>query len=102
MFLVEDMLKRSDILRPETEERILRILKIMEDIESKQVDAQDRLAVEALDTIKIRRDETDALEAEYRRWGYRLAENCGVPIYKHSRRYQLGGANYAGNIPVVH
>jgi hypothetical protein len=99
MFLVEDVIKAAGILRPETEDRVRRILKVMDDIEAKQVEAvnDSHLTVEALDTIHLRRDETDALQHEYRRWRRKLANNMGVPIYPYADE---PGSGAAGNIPV--
>lgn len=81
-------------------DRVRKILTIMDGIEDKLVEAQDHLAATALDTLKLRADEPDALEKEYVRWGNRLADILGCPIYPHSQRYKNGGGIRAGNLPV--
>jgi hypothetical protein len=79
--------------------RVLRVLGILDGVETKLVEAQDRLAADALGDLKLRKEETDMLEAEYRRWGFRLADILGVPVYAFSNRYKGGGVR-AGNVPV--
>ena len=95
MFLVEEAMNN---VIDEAVDRVRRILKIMDDIEGKLVDAQDRLAASALDTLKLRENEPEMLEIEYRRWGNRLADLFGVSPYYYSTRYR-GGVK-AGSIPV--
>jgi hypothetical protein len=79
--------------------RVLRTLGILDGVEAKLVEAQDRLAADALGDLKLRKEETDQLEGEYRRWGFRLADILGVPVYAFSSRYKGGGVR-AGNVPV--
>jgi hypothetical protein len=81
-------------------DRVRRVLKIMDDVEVRLVEAQDRLAASALDSLKLRENEPDMLEREYVRWGCRLADILGAPIYPFSMRYKshLGVRN--GSIPV--
>lgn len=98
-FLVEDAM--SNIIEVAVD-RIRRILKIMDDIESKLVDAQDRLAAIQLSDLHLRENEPDQLEHEYVRWGYRLADIVGVPIYAFSMRYRNFAGSQAGSIPVRH
>ena len=74
--------------------------KTMDDIEVKLIEAQDRLAAERLEDLYLRKDEVNALEDEYRRWGHRLAETIGAPIYPYSKRYQAGGANAVTNVRI--
>jgi len=83
-------------------ETVRRILRVMDDIELKLIDAQDRLAAIQLEELHLREDETDKLEGEYRRWGYRLADTLAAPIYPYARRYQMTGGNVVTNIPVSH
>ncbi len=80
--------------------RVRSILQKMDDIEQKLTDAQDRLAATALEDLKLRDNEPDLLEAEYRRWGYRLSDIVGAPIYPYSRRY-MGGSNSIRNVSVM-
>jgi len=82
------------------EDRVRRILGVMDGIEDQLVDAQPRLAAEKLDELTIRKDETDALDREYVRWGSRLADILGVPIYPYSARYRNVMGSGAGSIPV--
>ena len=97
LFLIEQAM---NLLLPVAEDKVRSILGIMDGIECRLVDAQDRMAAQALDNLTMRRDETDALEGEYYRWGGRLADIFGVPFYAYSNRYKHHGAKYAGSIPV--
>ena len=97
LFLVE---LAMDYLLPVGEAKVRQIIGIMDGIECRLVDAQDRLAAKSLDNLTMRPDETDALENEYYRWGGRLADTLGVPFYAYSNRYKRHGKAYAGSIPV--
>ena len=79
--------------------RVQKILTVMDGIEERLIEAQDRLAAIRLDSLELRANEPDQLEREYVRWGHRLADILGVPIYPYSTRYRAAG-NAAGNIPV--
>lgn len=79
--------------------RVRSMLVTLEGIETKMVEAQDRLAATQLETLKLREDEIESLEREYRRWAFRLAELLGCPIYPGSSRFKGIGTG-AGNIPV--
>jgi hypothetical protein len=96
-FLVYNVL---DKLLDSAIEQVRSISKVMDGIEDKLIDAQDRLAAEKLEELTLRKDETDALEGEYRRWGYRLSDITGAPIYPYSRRYSGGGSNSITSIPI--
>ena len=85
---------------PIAEDKVRQIIGVMDGIECRLVDAQDRLAAKSLDNLTMRVDETDALEAEYYRWGGRLVDTLGVPFYAYSNRYKRHGKSYAGTIPV--
>jgi hypothetical protein len=61
-----------------------------------------RLSAEQLDEMKLRLDEPDKLEREYCRWGARLADVLGVPIYAYSTKYRNGLSGGYGNIPRRH
>ena len=80
--------------------RVRRTLNVMDSIEDKLFEATDRLAAKSLDTLVLRDNEPDMLEKEYVRWGYRLADIFGVPIYAYSTRYRQHGGVAAGNIQV--
>jgi hypothetical protein len=97
MFLVETALEN---IIEEAVDRVRKILKIMDDTEMRLVESQDRLAASALDALKLRENEPDLLEREYVRWGWRLADVLGVPIYPYSNRYRMGAGTRAGSIPV--
>lgn len=97
IFLVEDAM--SNLIELSVP-RVLRILGIMDDIEQKLVDAQDRLAATSLGDLKLRTTEPEQLETEYRRWGKRLANIFGVPVYPFSDRYRGSGGTVGGSIPV--
>lgn len=96
LFLVDAAMDR---LLLETEDRVRRILCILDGIENQMVSGQAYLAATQLDDLKPRADQLDALEHEYDRWGRRLANNLGVPIYPYADRYRQGGT-VAGSIPV--
>lgn len=81
--------------------RVRKVLRIMDDIEEQLIESQVRLAAKQLDGITLRENEPDMLEKEYVRWGFRLADILGVPIYPYSERYRrFGGGVKAGNISV--
>lgn len=96
-FLVENALTR---LLESSLGRVRSILLTMDNIEAKLIDAQDRLAATQLEQLTLRQDETERLEDEYRRWGYRLADICGCPVYPYSKRYQGGGSSTITNMRV--
>ncbi len=97
LFMVENNLTK---LLENAVEQVRRISMLMDNIEHKLIDAQDRLAATRLEDLELRADETDSLEGEYRRWGYRLAELVGCPVYLYSERYKAGGANRVTNVTV--
>ncbi len=80
--------------------RVRRIIRIMDNTEDKLEQSQDRLAAKQLDQLQLRENEPDMLEKEYVRWGYRLADILGAPIYPYSLRYRNHGGLTAGSIPV--
>lgn len=83
-------------------DKILQILTIMDGVECRLQAAQDRLAAQKLDTLELRTDECGQLETEYQRWGFRLADVLGVPVYAYSTKYRgaATGKPSAGSIPV--
>lgn len=96
-FLVYNVL---DKLMDSALEQVRSISSVMDGIELKLIDAQDRLAATRLEDLYLRENETDSLEGEYRRWGFRLSDIIGAPIYPYSRRYS-GGANAVTSVPIV-
>jgi len=96
-FLVENALLR---LLESALPQVRAILSTMDNIETKLIEAQDRLAATKLADLTLRENEPTMLEDEYRRWGYRLSDIIGSPVYAYSRRYQSGGASSISNISV--
>lgn len=96
-FLVETALAN---LIEEACDRTRRVLKAMDDIETKLIESQARLAAMKLGNLELRENEPDQLEHEYVRWGMRLADILGVPIYAYATRYRAGSGSKAGSIPV--
>jgi hypothetical protein len=96
LFLIEDAM--LFVLPGDPEDRVRRIIKIMDDIECKLVDAEDFLVAEELGNMKLRDKHPDLLEKEYVRWGKRLADIFGVPIYPYAERYRT--LFTGGSIPV--
>ncbi len=80
--------------------RLRRILRIMDDIEDQLIESQQRLSAKRLDGIELRENEPDLLEREYVRWGRRLADLLGTPIYPYSERYKRHSGVVARSIPV--
>lgn len=87
-FLIERALQPGALLS-EAVDQVRSIVKTMDDIEFKLIDAQDRLAATQLEELHLNNSEPDMLEKEYRRWGYRLADIVGAPIYPYARRYMV-------------
>jgi hypothetical protein len=90
-------------VRVEAEPRLRSIVATMDSIESFLVTAQERLVVDQLGDIKLRGPqtggvETDLLDKEYVRWGMRLAETLGCPVFSGSHRYMR--ATRGLNVPV--
>ena len=74
-------------------------LHVLDDIECKMVDCQDRLAAKSLDGIVLNNEEGPHLEREYNRWAHRLANELGVPVYHFSERF--GNAGGVSNVQVI-
>ena len=74
------------------EARVREILGVLDTIEGRMSSgAIRRLAATKVGEIGIREDEEDALEKEYRRWGFRLGEALGCSPNLMSKRYSGGG-----------
>lgn len=97
LFLVETAM--SNVLE-ETIPRVRRMASILDEIECRLIDAQERLKATRMGEISLRADEPDALEKEYLRWAQRLADVLGVPLYAYSARFSSVGMRRAGNVPV--
>lgn len=83
--------------------RVQHIIQILDDIETKLVEAQDRLAAAKLGELELRtgeagQSEPDLLEREYVRWAMRLADILGVPLYPYAKRF--ASVHTAVNVPV--
>lgn len=100
IFLVESAIQEL-LTNMYAVERVRRILCIMDQIEGKLVEALPQLAAEKLGDMTLRGAEQgvtypDLLEREYARWGYRLADILGVPVYPYSARYRRAAAQTFG------
>lgn len=89
LFLVELALNN---LQVDAEAKVRQLLGVLDGIECRLIDAQERLAAKSIEQLTMRPDEPQALEREYYRWGGRLADILGVPFYAYSNRYKPGGA----------
>jgi hypothetical protein len=98
-FLVEQSMT---FILPMAEDRVRKILTVMDGVECRLEAAQDRLAAMKLDSLELRSDECGQLETEYQRWGFRLADVLGVPVYAYSTKYRGAstGKPSGGSIPV--
>jgi hypothetical protein len=82
--------------------RVVNILDTLDAIECRLRGAIKRLAVNSVGNIKIRPDETDALEKEYGRWACRLCDILGAPLQPLSTRFrEYLQSKGAGNISVL-
>lgn len=97
-FLIESALNR---LLEESLEQVRSIANVMDNVETKLIEAQDRLVAIQLEDLHLREDESEKLETEYRRWGYRLADICGCPVYPFSQRYMGGVGNKVSMVPIL-
>lgn len=106
MFLVESAIQEL-LTNIYAVDRCRSVLQTMDNLEQQIAASACMLAAEQLGEMKLRgatAGETfpDLLEREYVRWGYRLADILGVPVYPYSRRYQggAGGGAVIKNIKV--
>lgn len=98
MYLVETSM---DNILAVAENRVRRIVQVLDKIECRLIDSIDRLAATSLDGLTLRDDEQDRLEREYWRWAGRMADILGVPFYPYANRFRAEGrGSRAGNIPV--
>lgn len=103
-FMIESAMEN---LMPEAAPRVRDILRVLDDIEQKLLDAQCYLVADELDEIKLAgsRDPrgrlvTDRLEDEYVRWAKRLADIFGCPLYPFSQRFQRMSAGKTGSVRI--
>ena len=97
LFLLETAL---NYLLPASEDKVRSILTVMDGVECRLIEAQDRLAAKKIDQLDLRDDEPGQLEVEYQRWGYRLADLLGVPVYAYSTKYRRTGTRSISNVNV--
>lgn len=97
LFLVD---LAMELLLPSAEDRVRRLLTVLDDIECKMIGGQDYLVASQLDTLTIRPDHIDKLEDEYCRWASRLADEMGAPLYPGSTKFRRLNMVTAGSIPV--
>lgn len=95
-YLVESAM---ELVLPVAESKVRQIIDVMDGIECRLIDAQTRFAAESIDQLKMRDNEPQKLEEEYRRWGFRLADVLSVPVYPYSTRY-FPAVGAATNVPV--
>jgi len=98
LFLVE---MAMNLILPEAEPRVRSILTVMDGIECRLIEAQERMAASEVGEIKTNPREATMLEGEYRRWQGRLARILGV----YPNPWDPSGGNLGGhtgaNIPVA-
>jgi hypothetical protein len=99
LFLLE---LAMDKILPEAEDRVRRLLTVLDGIECRMIDGQNYLVATQLDQMYIRTDHIEALEWEYSRWASRLSDELGAPLYPGSHKFTKLFRNYGsgGNIPV--
>lgn len=102
VFLLEEAIQIL-LTNPFAVDRVRKILQTLDDLEARLQNAACMLAVEQLGEIKLRSAEpgrtfTDLIEREYVRWGRRLADVLGVPLYPYAHRYR--GVGPGRSIPV--
>lgn len=88
MFLVESAMNN---LPEEAVGNVRRIIVVLDGVEERLIQAQDRLAAKQVGNITMNPTEPQDLEKEYRRWAERLADFLGVPLNVWSHRFR-GGA----------
>lgn len=105
IFLVEEAIQRL-LTNEFAITRVRAVLQTMDNLEASLASAACSLQAESIGDLKLRSakcGETypDLLEREYVRWGLRLSDILGVPVYAYSTRYRKAGCgNGPGSIPV--
>jgi len=97
------LLQRAfDIILPQAEPMIRRLIVICDQKDLEVSEASDRLSVAKAEGVEMRVDETDAREREYMRWVARLSDALHAPIYPFSERFQAmpSKRGHTGMIPV--
>ncbi len=96
VFLIEQAMNN---LIADAETKVRSILCILDNVETKLVEAQDYLVAQKLEDITLRDGHPDLLEREYQRWAKRLADILGCPLYPYSSRFS-SGSNAVTNVRV--
>lgn len=100
LFLVESAMDR--VLQA-AEDRVRKLIVILDKIECKQEEALDFLPVDQVDQTTIRKDHLDKLEIEYCRWAAKLADVMGAPLYPGATKFRWlfqGAGAGAYSVPV--
>jgi hypothetical protein len=100
LFLLESAMDR---IMPGAEDRVRKLITILDAVECREEGALDYLVVSRVDDIEIRPDHITQLEEQYAKWASKLADVLGAPLYPGSTKFHslFGvGANRAGSIPV--
>jgi hypothetical protein len=90
LFLVD---QSFGLLTTTGEERVRELIQVLDNIECRLINAQSALGVQQTGGIQVNLNQPNALEAEYRRWAFRLADFLGVPVYPLSERFASGGTH---------
>ena len=86
-------------LRPEAEATVRSLIQTLDDIECvMRGDAIDRLAASRIGNLQLNAAEPEALEAELRRWAFRLADTLGSAVYPYSHKFQGVNRGKVGSI----
>jgi len=94
-FLVESAMNL--LASTEVVSRVVCILDTMDKLEAQLSSSVATLTVDRVDNLQLHplrsqgKLATDSIEAEYCRWGYRLSDVLGAPIYPYARRYLKRG-----------
>lgn len=70
-----------------------RHMSILDQIESQMVEDLELLAIESIDTIKVRADEQAKLRDQYLYWRLGLANLLGISPNPYDKRYSEAGIN---------
>lgn len=100
-FLLESAMDR---IMPAAEDRVRKLITILDCIECKEEGGLDFLVVTRVDDIEVRPDHIEKLEEQYAKWASKLADVLGAPLYPGSAKFRslfgVGGTGQGGSIPV--
>lgn len=88
--LIEAQMNR---LRETAVEKAREFIAALDMLDREKLDAVGLLAVNQLDTIKIREDQIDQIDRQYYQWACRLADLLRAPLYPGSEKFKrfIGG-----------